>query len=219
MFFTRYEILFYPVLGIIISLILAFFALIAFLSAREVDLAYSVPSSNKKPDYGIFFLLLAIVFIGTCFFCGSYIYKTFNNKFVNSFSSRPIDDANFVVSTAEIGKMVAYNANARLICFVGVPENMQAKEPEEIRYLLCIERTEKIVGGYGNGAQAVRLDFELQLLDMKNPESWQMVGETVIEGSSPPSATSSGGKVKGKPPKIEEVYAWVEKNLEEYVEN
>ena len=152
---------------------------------------------------------------GVCFYVSSII-QTF--AYTGKMSAKDVfngypGNRYFTVSENEMGKAVVYNIKGGIYTKKGLPKKYQTDHIDEIRYLVYADKGETGVGSYTNGAKAVRIDYVLSIVDLKD---WTTIAKETFHGGSPPSTTSSGGKKKGSAPKMSEVKEWIESEISAY---
>lgn len=80
--------------------------------------------------------------------------------------------------------------------FTRLPGELQARSPQEVSTIALIEYRQKVVGQYGDGADALRDFADITIVDLVSGKQYE--GKT-IAGLEPVSVKAGGGDQEGQP--------------------
>ena len=87
-----------------------------------------------------------------------------------------------------------------------IPGELKAKSPDEVRYVVFLERDSVKVGYYTGGGGAYQRVYTLSIRDLVTGET---VASQEFTGGYPPQQTTKKGSVYGSAPSEERIQEWV----------
>ena len=88
-----------------------------------------------------------------------------------------------------------------------IPEELQAQSPDEVRYVVLLEKSSVRVGYYTGGGGAYQRVYNLSIRDLATGE---IIASQEFNGGYPPQQTTKKGNVYGSAPSSEKIREWVD---------
>ena len=87
-----------------------------------------------------------------------------------------------------------------------IPKEFQAESPDEVRYVVLLEKDSVHVGYYTGGGGAYRHVYTLTVRDLATGE---ILDSREFNGGYPPQQTTKKGSVYGSVPSSEKIQEWI----------
>lgn len=166
----------------------------------------------KKKRERIFFMVMGIVLgipsvFGIIHFSSEY---TYSKQFRRTFGSAIIENKVPQDFYSENYKAVLCDAtNKPFFSKKFIPKERQAVKPNDVKFILVLQRRKELSFSYSNGAGAYRRYYDITLKDIG---TWETIISCSFAGSAPPKVASRNGAT-GDPPKGSEISEWIAKNI------
>ncbi|MDL2237879.1 hypothetical protein LJC56_08650 [Christensenellaceae bacterium OttesenSCG-928-K19] len=92
-----------------------------------------------------------------------------------------------------------------------IPDSYKTNDPDEVKYVVYVNKYRNKVGEYENNASAARVDYFVAVIDRTTGEA--LVSEVFIGGAPPSSISSNQGVGIGSKPSESNIISWVESVL------
>jgi len=93
-----------------------------------------------------------------------------------------------------------------------IPEEWTTDAPEEVRYVVMVEKGSSVVGTYsGGGGIGLQRWSKVEIKDLKTGE---IIEQNTFRGGNPPTSVKSGGNHYGSSPSSSKISEWIGNVLE-----
>jgi hypothetical protein len=161
-----------------------------------------------KKINGKFFLVPVsiIVLAGLYWVAATFIVIPISLRLKMSSIVNNINNAQFEY-TEGASKAFTYDMASNSYNYKYIPYELCASKPEEVRFVLYLDRKKNNVGTYSKGGKAYQWEYQVNIIDLKEGEPWDgyVIGFIFDLGGEPPSTKTVGffGGTGSKPSSIE----------------
>jgi hypothetical protein len=106
--------------------------------------------------------------------------------------------------------VIKYDVSSSLYSYEYIPFEKIAKEKDNVRFIIKIERREETIGKYTDYVLARRWTYVINLIDINNLNTDYSI---VLLGEEPPQTRTNKTSGAGKPPSYQIIRRWIEETI------